>query len=594
MHYNIYMSYQLKVIKDYPIGFWELDESSGTSATDSSGCGNNGTYTGTITNGLIPLIPGGTQASKITNTSYITLPITYDYYGNIFSGGVANIHTSDNDFTLEVWIHPRFNTNNQTPILADATNNIGLFWENGNIVFQLDNQRIDYTVPTTSKTYHIVGIYSVSAMYLYVDGEQVGYQTLSNFSFTNETFELNIGPTLDSTDSFLVDAPAIYRYSLSPAKIFNHYNEIQPLPAIQIANPEEGDLFEFYDNSISKQYSYSYPANKSWETFASTDLFYNSYEDALELMAGTGSKTVTIEDLIILPVGFYMDSSKIEWDGDNGILVETSLDGSTYSSCVNGQTIPGFSIDNFSADRVIYLKITLSSDDVSKYIPRLSNLMLIFYYEQKHYAVNSGAYMSTLAGTANVTNFDVTISNKNYPILSRHSRNGIKTTVNSGFYINTSRSIRTIEFFYTPDYLNDDGGLIETSNGNYTASVYRWNNTGVITKTNISAIYVNGVNKTSQTNINNVFISGELHHVVIVYSGPVSGALKFSHTVYGSVPDLIQNIALYPNVFTSTNALDHYNLYIEKASIVADDSSFALTEDGVSAYGNDWLVVKNI
>ncbi len=40
------MSYQLKVIKDYPIGFWPLDESSGSTATDISGCGNNATYVG--------------------------------------------------------------------------------------------------------------------------------------------------------------------------------------------------------------------------------------------------------------------------------------------------------------------------------------------------------------------------------------------------------------------------------------------------------------------------------------------------------------------------------------------------------------------
>ena len=52
------MSYQLKVIQDYPIGFWPLDETSGTTATDISGCGNNGTYTGSLTTNLLPLIPG--------------------------------------------------------------------------------------------------------------------------------------------------------------------------------------------------------------------------------------------------------------------------------------------------------------------------------------------------------------------------------------------------------------------------------------------------------------------------------------------------------------------------------------------------------
>jgi len=31
------MSYQLKVIKDYPIGFWPLDESSGSTAAEQLG-----------------------------------------------------------------------------------------------------------------------------------------------------------------------------------------------------------------------------------------------------------------------------------------------------------------------------------------------------------------------------------------------------------------------------------------------------------------------------------------------------------------------------------------------------------------------------
>lgn len=34
------MTYKLKVIKDYPIGFWLLDEISGNVAEDNSGCGN--------------------------------------------------------------------------------------------------------------------------------------------------------------------------------------------------------------------------------------------------------------------------------------------------------------------------------------------------------------------------------------------------------------------------------------------------------------------------------------------------------------------------------------------------------------------------
>ena len=102
--YNKYMSYQLKVMQDHPIGFWPLDETSGTTAADISGCGNNGTYTGSLTTNLLPLIPGGVSASKITTTQYLVFPVSKDYYGSTASGGLADSDTSDNDFSLEVWM----------------------------------------------------------------------------------------------------------------------------------------------------------------------------------------------------------------------------------------------------------------------------------------------------------------------------------------------------------------------------------------------------------------------------------------------------------------------------------------------------------
>ena len=129
------MSYQLKVIKDYPIGFWPLDESSGSTAADISGCGNNGTYVGSPAANMLPLVPGGISGTKITNTAYVTFPINKDYYGANVGAGFGTKYTSDNDFTLEVWINQSIESSNETPLLADATNNIGLFWDNGDIVF---------------------------------------------------------------------------------------------------------------------------------------------------------------------------------------------------------------------------------------------------------------------------------------------------------------------------------------------------------------------------------------------------------------------------------------------------------------------------
>jgi len=118
------MSYQLKTIKDSPIGFWTLDESSGSIAYDKSGCNNHGTYIASPASNMLPLVPGGISGTKITNTAYATFPVTKDFYSSTVGAGLANKYTSDNDFTLEVWVNQSIESNNETPLFADTTNNI--------------------------------------------------------------------------------------------------------------------------------------------------------------------------------------------------------------------------------------------------------------------------------------------------------------------------------------------------------------------------------------------------------------------------------------------------------------------------------------
>jgi hypothetical protein len=82
------MSYQLKVIKDYPIGFWTLDESSGTTASDISGCGNNATYVGSPASNMLPLVSGGgIRNSYYKYCIHNCTNITKDYYGATVGAG---------------------------------------------------------------------------------------------------------------------------------------------------------------------------------------------------------------------------------------------------------------------------------------------------------------------------------------------------------------------------------------------------------------------------------------------------------------------------------------------------------------------------
>ena len=155
------MTYQLKVIKDYPIGFWPLDESSGATASDISGCGNNATYVGSPASNILPLVSGGVSGPKITNTAYITVPVTKDYYGAAVGAGFATSYTSDNDFTMEVFINASIESNSAVRLFGDTANNIGLFWDRGHIVFKVSaTEYVISPLNYSKKVLHLVGKYT--------------------------------------------------------------------------------------------------------------------------------------------------------------------------------------------------------------------------------------------------------------------------------------------------------------------------------------------------------------------------------------------------------------------------------------------------
>jgi hypothetical protein len=605
------MSYQLKVIKDAPVGFWPLDEISGTTALDASGCGNNGTYSGSLTTNILPLVSGGVSASRITNTSYVTLGVSKDYNGVTAKGGFATKDNSDNDFSLEAWFYPKITTTNLTPILADDTNDIGLFYEKGNIVFLAGNQRLDYTVPYLGRTMHLVATYSQDALSLYLDGSYVAGLSLDSFAFTNEQFNPAIGPTQSSSDSFIIDAVAIYRYALKEDQIFNHFIYNKTINVGQIVKPDRGYLFEINDINIHPSFLYRLPADKSLDGYVgtNTDVYYDSKNKNISFIKTdtSQSKTFVIQDFFSIPKGSGLISSKIDWYSDNGITVETSLTGEsgTWQACVNGQAIPQYKLgtDTFSTSSFVHFKVTMTSTDTSKYLPIFEYLAFNFYNNKNVISDNSGMFISSkipLAGDINLTTWDYFLGCDNFPILSRNIENGIKPS-QAGFYINSSYKINSVEMLFRPVDLVKNSLIYSEYNSNTIS--YLWSNSGAITKSNISYIYVNGVDRTSATNISSFLNLDEVCHIVIGFSQPASGDIWFNTKVSsntwtnGGGRHLYKNIALYETALTSTKAQEHYSLYINRAYASAADSSnksVTMTEQSVSVYDNDWLVIKNV
>jgi hypothetical protein len=584
------MSYQLKVIKDYPIGFWPLDESSGSTAADISGCGNNGTYVGSPAANMLPLVPGGISGTKITNTAYATFPITKDYYGANVGSGFGTKYTSDNDFTLEVWVSQNITTTSETPLLADITNDIGLYWEKGDIVFKVsENDSVRYCMPYTKKSLHLTGVYSVNSITLFIDSVPVASKELNSFKFANTTITLQSGPTLNSSDSFIVDAPAVYRYGLNQDALRRHYIDGNvTVSPIHVVYPDNGILFTGTDANIRAPFDYSYPVNKPWTQFLDENTYYDSNRKYITFYPTdtVQAKTFIIEDFFLIPLEIGLTTSKVEWRNDFGITVESSINGTTWVACTNGQPLPQYTKDSFDSSGKVYIKITMSTTDASKFLPKLSFFCVTFYSDRTIFADNFGDKITSTT--------DYYLGSLNYPILSRNAMNGIKCKADSGFVLSTQMDIQTLEFFYTPDSYNDSGLVSSTSTNGYTASNFSWRNSGTISKSNISKIYVNNVDKTSQTNVSNVFVLGQPHHVVIEYASPISGDLTFNYSLYGGIQGQFKNIAIYEKAFTAQEVETHFELYTGKPVETIVESAITLTELSPLYYNNDWIVLQSV
>jgi hypothetical protein len=392
----------------------------------------------------------------------------------------------------------------------------------------------------------------------------------------------------------LINCVALYRYALSAENIQSHYDLGHSIDSSEIVYPDSGQLFEAFDDAITTKYSYSYPADKSWENFLSNDLFYDTEDLSIKIAQGAGvAKTVTINDFFTIPTGPEMDSSRIEWDGDNGVSVLTSIDGTNYVSCINGQPVPQYSLSSFSTSRNLYIRIIMTTTDDSKYLPKLSGLSISFYNNQRFYSNNSSSYISTLEGVSGVSVKDIGLSNNTYEILSRDARNGVSVKAGSGFKLSTTMLVKTLEFFYTPSTLAN-GGIVNSAAGSgYSASNLSWSS-NVIAKTNISKIYVNGVDKSTETDINNLFTKDHLYHVVITFTSPISGDIKINHSSAGAIEALYQNIAIYDYEFTLNKSIEHLSLYKGTSPQVVSNLLASMTENSFNYYNYDWTVVESI
>lgn len=554
---------------------------SGDIAYDNSECLNNGKYVGRPASSILPLVKGNSAGATVTDSNYIEYTIDKDYSGQVGISKFATSDSSDNDFTIELWFKPNITGTFNTPLFGDKTTDheVGIFYYKGNIVFQVDQQKVEYTIPYLNKAFYVVAIYTPTEIKLYIDGKLEATKTISSNPFTNNSVNFKSGPC-GISQSFIINSIGVYRYSLSQNQINSHYNAAKTLNYSQIIEVGGGEWFNLYDDNMYPVYQYAWPSNRAWELMLTDDLYYDVQDDYISILKTESQNPVTVilEDQIVLPSN-TMDSSKIEWDGDNGVIVETSDDGITYQQCVNGEEIPQYSKNNFSSSRQLFIRVTMSTNDSSRFNPRLNYLITKFYNNLRKMAVNGPSYIES--------EDSFTLGRVSSNILWRDSRNGLKALTGSSFNITTTDSIKTIEMFYTPYSLSEAGSIIFAG-----TTLLSWNSDGNLAKANIKDIYVNNYNKTSKTNVSDIFTQNDINYVVITFTDPITGDITINGSSSGGgTSGLYQNIALYDYEFTAEKTLTNFNLYRYGDVYTIFDlsnASMTVTESDFDAYDIEW------
>ncbi len=332
-------------------------------------------------------------------------------------------------------------------------------------------------------------------------------------------------------------------------------------------------MFSGTDANIRSTYEYSYPINKKWEDILSSNTYYDNESRYVSFYSDlSGAQTFVYQDSVLIPNSLGLTTSKIEWRDSELVSVRSSVDGINWQVCTNGSPVPQYKIGSFSSEYKLYLEITMTTTDVAKYKPRLSFFCVSFYSDRTLYADNYGDKITSTS--------DYNLSSIRYPVLSRNYMNGIRP-LSDKFTINTLSDIKSIEMIYTPT----------ATIGNGLVNGLSWNNSGAITKSNISKIYINNVDISTQSNISSYLIPEQPHHIVVVFTSPITGAIDLN---VGGGQNLYKNIAIYQKEITGSICDTHFTLYTGQPQSSLTEPVVTLTDSELKYYNNDWVVIQSV
>lgn len=215
------MTYSAEVLADTPLAYWKLGEASGTTATDSSGNANDGTYTGSPTLGATGMLTGDpdTAVTFDGSTQYMSAPLA------AFAANAL--------ITVEAWAKWTSTSTNSTIVCSDTAvaghKGFALFIGNaaGKVSFGSYGSSFATTSAATfndGNRHHLVGTYDGTQFRLYVDETLAAGPTTA--SLPTGASVVYVAERGNNTLRFAgtVEKVAVYSGVLSTTRITAHYN----------------------------------------------------------------------------------------------------------------------------------------------------------------------------------------------------------------------------------------------------------------------------------------------------------------------------------------------------------------------------------
>jgi len=216
--------YKSAVLADGPVIYYRLDESSGTTAADSSGNGRDAAYTGNATLDQ----PGATSDGDSAITGSGTM-VGYPSGAGLATGSAPR--------SVECWFKTTMNVTGSGVVLAawgtEATTSLFALMLYSPTQVKVSDWNNDYifTLPSSvadndGTWHHVVATWDGSTLTSYFDGQPAG-SVAATFNTVLNSSGLVAGASVGRSFQYsgAIDELAVYGTALSAAQVQNHYND---------------------------------------------------------------------------------------------------------------------------------------------------------------------------------------------------------------------------------------------------------------------------------------------------------------------------------------------------------------------------------